>query len=112
MAIDREQQILNDPWASKNYCDVPRKYIDTSFLDGVYWSDEHPCNPWVSIDSELPELIDGYSDQVVLRLEGDRYMISYLDSAITWSPENRRWAGLNRLEQNLVTHWMPIPKFK
>ena len=109
--LTRKQEILNDPWASKTYCDVPREYVDTKFLDGVLWADEHPVNPWRSIDTELPEILDGYSDQVLLRLEGDRYIISYLDNSITWSPENRRWSGLNRLEQRLVTHWCPIPKF-
>ena len=109
--LDREQEILNDPWARETYCDIPRKYIEPAFLDGVFWADEHIKSPWRDINEVLPEVIDGYSDQVLLRLEGDRYIISYLDNSITWSPENRRWNGLNRLEQNLVTHWCPISKF-
>ena len=39
--IPREKEILKDTWASKNYCDVYRKYIDPAFLDGVLWADEH-----------------------------------------------------------------------
>ena len=39
---DRDQEILNDPWASKNYCDVPRRYIDIPFRDGVDWADQNP----------------------------------------------------------------------
>ena len=39
---DRDQEILNDPWASKNYCDVPRRYIDVPFRDGVDWADQNP----------------------------------------------------------------------
>ena len=109
--LDREQEILNDPWAGKTYCDIPREYIDPAFLDGVFWADEHPESPWRNINVDLPEVIDGYSDQVLLRLESDRYVLSYLDSSITWTEENRRWNGLNRLEQSLVTHWCPIPKF-
>jgi hypothetical protein len=39
---DRDQEILQDPWASKNYCDVPRRYIDIPFRDGVDWADQNP----------------------------------------------------------------------
>ena len=39
---DRDQEILQDPWASKNYCDVPRCYIDIPFRDGVDWADQNP----------------------------------------------------------------------
>jgi hypothetical protein len=39
---DRDQEILNDPWASRNYCDVPRRYIDIPFRDGVDWADQNP----------------------------------------------------------------------
>jgi len=39
---DRDQEILNDPWASRNYCDVPRRYINIPFRDGVDWADQNP----------------------------------------------------------------------
>lgn len=42
--IDRDKKILEDSWASQHYCDVPRKYIDISFRDGVDWADSHPSN--------------------------------------------------------------------
>lgn len=40
--LDRDKEILQDKWATDNYCDLSRKYIDTSFKDGLDWSDEHP----------------------------------------------------------------------
>ncbi len=42
--MNRFEEILNDSWASQHYCDVPRKYIDERFLDGVDWADSHPSD--------------------------------------------------------------------
>ena len=72
------------------------------FEEGVNWADEHPVNPWISVEERLPEKINKfYSDSVLCRYtRGGReyYDISRYDH------EFDEWLIGN------VTHWMPIPE--
>ena len=76
--IPREKEILEDTWASKNYCDVPRKYIDPAFLGGVLWADEHisdeTLNKIVNLTLNWNYNIEEFSNAVDYRESAVRFI--------------------------------------
>lgn len=92
--------------------------IVTAFEEGAKWADEHPKNPWISVEERLPEKTrnlspfpDEYDEKVVLVINkqgGKR--LAYRDYKGVWRDDytceivNQNYAR--------ITHWMPIPQIK
>lgn len=72
------------------------------YVAGAEWADEHPQNPWISVEDRLPEKINKFMSEPVLcrytRGNKEYYHVSQYDY------EFDEWQISN------VTHWMPIPE--
>lgn len=74
---------------------------------GAEWADEHPKNPWISVEDRLPEDDRDYlfmGNHIPLCL--GRYYSNSLSGAI-WSCDDGYWTPAKE-----VTHWMPIPELE
>jgi len=68
------------------------------------WADEHPKNPWISVEDRLPEKLNKFFSDFVLVMytRGGKpypFITRYDYEFGMWEIEN-------------VTHWMPIPELK
>jgi len=83
--MTREQQIEKAATA-KSRGETP--YYYEAFVEGAKWADEHPQDPWISIEDARPALLEFvlYCDE-----DGEYY---------TEVPQN---------EDVKITHWMYIP---
>ena len=74
---------------------------------GAYWADEHPKNPWISVEDRLPEL---YQDVIVIN-NGKPIMSRRYKCQVRSKLTNNEWVDSWRWSRNLVnvTHWMLIP---
>lgn len=77
------------------------------FKYGAAWADVHPMNPWISAKERLPK-----PEQEVLLYDSN----SIQHYVVGWLRENK---GYNKsiwrlnngyVEDEGITHWMPIPK--
>lgn len=79
------------------------------FYNGAKWADEHPKNPWISVEERLPEESREHrgwlSDTVfVVTNKGDGTSARYDIATKTWCPA--------KILQGSITHWMPILQIK
>lgn len=87
----------------------------TSFRLGAEWADEHPLNPWISVEDRLPE-----ENKTVLLWLGGCYKVALLHNNQWWECTGYQieagvWSALDALsnpEVEHITHWMLIPKLK
>lgn len=95
--------------STEYYNKHPKADPISAFEDGVAWADEHPCNPWISVDERLPR-DEEYDDENIycflVRQEcGFIYNCAFDgEEWLTTAPNGEEW-GVGG-----VTHWMPIPQ--
>lgn len=108
--MTREEEIRQ---AAEEYSGLP-KYQDP-FILGAQWADEHPKDPWISVNERLPEEFQ----IVFVRMQGGS-----CDSAMYTNGVFRRDLQLNfgmkddgytiiswqQMFKSNITHWMPIPE--
>lgn len=88
-----------------------------AFCKGAQWADEHPKNPWVSIEERLPETKKcansiERSDLVLIRRKGDRYPMrawywndgKFTTPDVDETPKN----SISEIDKSDVKAWMPI----
>ena len=74
-----------------------------SFLLGACYADEHPKNPWISVEDRLPDI----GEKVITITNKGKLLLV----ARTTQPPHHEQGGW-RWEHYVgkVTHWMPIPE--
>ena len=72
-----------------------RNTAHTGFIMGVRWADEHPKNPWISVEDRLPDREETF----LCALDNGVYVTDCYDY------ERNRWNSF----PDSITHWMPIP---
>ena len=86
--------------------------ITPHFIEGAKWADEHPKNPWVSVEERLPDKLfkesewNNMSEEVICREKGINRVSAFYDYT------NNRWLNSHTLLPIgfTPTHWMPIPE--
>lgn len=78
------------------------------------WADEHPKNPWISVDDRLPEEEDYQYEYNAPHRARSSCNVIITDGVIInrgyFSYARMRWEWNER--EIKVTHWMPIPELK
>ena len=105
--MTREEEIKQAYLAEKKRCESEMLHRK-SFERGAHWADEHPKNPWISVEDRLPEL---YQDVIVIN-NGKPIMSRRYKCQVRSKLTNNEWVDSWRWSRNLVnvTHWMPIPE--
>lgn len=96
--------------------DRPKEYFHTKseentyhtgFVMGAKWADEHPKNPWISVEDRLPE-----EDKIVIFMGNNGAL--YLGHHYLQTDYGRTWFadGGYAMKDDEVTHWMPIPQIE
>lgn len=83
--------------STEYYNKHPKADPISAFEDGVAWADEHPKNPWISVEDRLPEEGD---DMLLANTEGEVLRI------IGISRKN-----IDYIKNNIEFYacWMPTP---
>lgn len=77
-------------------------YVD-GITDGIKFADDHPKNPWISIEERLPAKYE----LVLVKTDIGKFYLAEKDSVA----QPRDEFAIPQLSSyvNGVTHWMPIP---
>ena len=92
------------------------------FINGAKWADEHPKNPWVSIEERLPKKAIGLYElekdeqykMVLFKTANGKLFRGFLDAEEIWRAFTvfKGACPIDSLTWSRVTHWMPIPSAK
>ena len=85
-----------------------------SFICGVLWADQHPKNPWVSVNERLPEDSLPQLTNNELGRKTMKVIVLMMDGRIMEAYRrfycNRQWYwNIPSRMREQVTHWMPVP---
>ena len=113
--MTREEEIKQA--AEDAYCKDDGSYglMVQDFIDGARWADEHPKNPWKSVEECMPdensavlvrgEIRDnGHADEFYVFLVENGEFVSVISGKPIWK--------LDTFRDYTFTHWMPIPELK
>lgn len=92
-----------------------------AFAEGARWADEHPKNPWVSVEDRLPEKAIGLYEleeyeqhkMVLFKTANGKLFRGYLDAEEIWRAFTLPFKvayPIDSITWSKVTHWMPIPE--
>lgn len=115
--MTREEEIKQNAEAyadtkAETVANFQRNPIVEDFINGAQWADEHPKNPWISVEERLPE-----DNKTVLVWFGGYYTVAVIRDNEWWDCTGYQtgggWSALDKIPDiacGYITHWMPIPK--
>ena len=89
--------------------------IMTAFEDGVVWADEHPKNPWISVEDRLPERMTSIDSNGTTIIDCcSKYVFGYdamynMGRLVCYNHESEIWESHDTYTIGRITHWMQIP---
>lgn len=135
-AIENYGEYDEHNYTDHSGCNICHAVSEKAFIAGAKWADEHPNNPWVSVEDRLPEknctvfvTTNGLDEDVAhFRIKSKRFitvakekqkLLKKEESTGSYSicgdciKEERYYSKGEREDiTDSVTHWMPIPELK
>ena len=116
--MTREEEIKDAGYSWWKNSEFINGYIDSSdvYELGAKWADEHPKNPWISVEDSLPNIEEqvfvAYKDNSKLGMGCISHRIDKSKKMVVNHPElfNKIMDknGFNGYQKEVVA-WMPIP---
>lgn len=110
--MTREAQIRQtaSEWLRYYHPTCTQDMLHAAFVCGAQWADEHPQNPWISVNDHLPPIdSDEVSGDVIVKTKDGHWYQAWYDYEI------QEWLNAGRgackyIED--VTHWMDPKELK